>query len=152
MKVLFLDFDGVMNSEDYIKSLGKPFSTTVDDEIIDPKTITLLNTIIRETKSEIVVSSVWRKTMTAFALQCMMLRHGFEGEIIDTTPSSASGIRGLEIQTWLNQHPEVESFAILDDSNDMAHLMPYLIRTTYKEGLTDYYAQQTIKMLSNETC
>jgi hypothetical protein len=148
MKILFLDFDGVMNCQSFIRSLEQPFNTTCDSEIISPDAIIRLNKIIRETKAEVVVSSVWRKTKTAFMLQCMMLRHGFEGEIIDTTPNSAKGIRGLEIQDWLDRN-SVEAFVILDDSSDMAHLMPRLIQTTFEDGLQDCHVEKAIEMLGN---
>ena len=56
MKALFLDIDGIMNSEDYavyrIKS--KKFDS---DQFIDERAVVFLNYIIEETGAEVVLSS-----------------------------------------------------------------------------------------------
>lgn len=147
MKVLFLDIDGCLNSGKYIRSLGKPFGTTRTDEILDPSAIDRLNRLVEATGAAVVVSSAWRIGSTAFGLQCVLQRHGFQGEVIDITPHSAHGVRGREIQEWLNRNPEVKSFAILDDANDMEHLLPFLVRTNYDSGLLDSHVEDLIKIL-----
>ena len=63
MSMLFLDIDGVLNSQTYItkkhnetgKCLG---GSTV--EMLDPDAISELNRIIDRTSAEIVLSSTWR--------------------------------------------------------------------------------------------
>jgi len=58
--------------------------------------------------------------------------------------------RGDEIEAWLNEHPEVKKFVILDDDNDMRNLMDHLIQTDfYKKGLTSELADKAIEILNS---
>ena len=52
-----------------------------------------------------------------------------------------------EIQSWIDDH-EVESFVILDDSSDMAHLMPKLVHTSMETGLTEDHVEQALSLLA----
>ena len=58
-------------------------------------------------------------------------------------------VRGDEIHEWLELHPEVTRFVILDDDSDMKHLLPYLLRTHPCEGLTDDITETAIKRLNH---
>ena len=78
------------------------------------------------------------------------IRQKIEGEIIDYT-NSYYGERGHEIQEWLDRHPETESFVILDDGTDMAHLASYLVNTDFANGLEDKHVSQAIEILSKTT-
>lgn len=120
MKVIFLDIDGVLNSELWYKNR---YDKIIDSEIqykyptyeFDPHCIYQLNRIILETEAKVVVSSTWRIGKRVIDLQNLLESVGFVGEIIDTTPSFfARGIdndenkisytvpRGCEIDWWLN--------------------------------------------------
>jgi hypothetical protein len=58
--------------------------------------------------------------------------------------------RGHEIQAWLDaraRRQTIESFVILDDSADMAHLLPRLVRTPFATGLGDEHVDQAVAML-----
>jgi hypothetical protein len=71
--------------------------------------------------------------------------------MIDRTPNfHISACRGYEIQDWLNKSDFVNSFAILDDDCDMYHLMPYLVNTDGREGLTMEKAQVAIDLLNEK--
>jgi hypothetical protein len=119
MKIIFLDFDGVLNHELWYK---KRFETINKDDVstnypyyeFDPESVNNLNIIIKETDAKVVVSSTWRIGKTVEQLQDMLNVVGFKGEIIDTTPSFfAKGLdneenkisytipRGCEIDWWL---------------------------------------------------
>lgn len=76
----------------------------------------------------------------------MFRRHGLVGNVIDMTPLS-SGPRGAEIQAWLSKHPDVKDFVILDDSDDMLHLLPHLIRTNNEFGLQDEHVAEVLEKL-----
>lgn len=120
MKVIFLDFDGVLNHELWYR---KRFEIINKDDIsgnypyyeFDPEAVNNLNKIIKETEAKVVVYSRWRIGKTVEQLQDMLNVVGFEGEIIDTTPNFfAKGLdneenkisytipRGCEIDWWLN--------------------------------------------------
>ena len=62
------------------------------------------------------------------------------------------GERGLEIKEWLDNHKDVESFAILDDEDfDIAQYFPKnLVKTNTKIGLQKKDAEKCIAILSSE--
>ena len=158
MKVVFLDLDGVMN----IYQKGYTCVNGYPDQRITPEAVHYLNEITRITGAKIVVSSSWRRCYTIKKLRDMLnVQSGIQGEIIDVTPmdlwqrvQKLNVYRGDEIQYWLDQHPEVESFVILDDDDDMCHLLPKLVRTPgfrSGSGLSRKNAATAIKILCPES-
>lgn len=157
MKLIFLDIDGVLNSWRFYKNnalKGKKPSMLPDDQI-DPKAVGHLNEIIEATGALVVVSSTWRLNRTPKQLQEILNKFGFIGCIIGKTPSmhrDAEGkrlYRGDEIQYWLNdnKHIVVDSFVIIDDDSDMAHLIARLFKTDMKGGLKKSHIGPIIGML-----
>ena len=57
MKIIFLDIDGVLNSELWNKDNEMEIN---EGKFIDPKKVRLLSKIINETKAKIVLHSGWR--------------------------------------------------------------------------------------------
>ena len=121
MKVIFLDFDGVLNSENWYRRRFNEIGTSdISGKYplyeFDPLSIKELNRIIEQTGASVVVSSSWRVGNRIEDLQKMLDVVGFKGEIIDTTPSFyAKGVdsdenrisytvpRGCEIEWWLKE-------------------------------------------------
>lgn len=118
MKIIFLDFDGVLNHQDWYKrrmhgETGPELLHPLNE--FDPETIQILNRIIEETGAKVVVSSTWRVGKMVVDLQKMLDDVGFIGEIIDITPrfytkgvhgeddktTGYSTPRGCEIDWWL---------------------------------------------------
>ncbi len=88
MKVIFLDFDGVLNSEEFFimshhSADDKKGWTETDD--FDPYAVKLLNQITKATGAKIVISSAWRINRTIEWLKALMYAVGVTGEIIDKT-------------------------------------------------------------------
>lgn len=135
MKVLFLDIDGVCNSEKHFQGSDEMFG-------IDPYMAFLVGKIVIETDCEIVLSSTWRLSKEG-------IRHVEKRvhKILDVTPQSAHGFRGDEVKMWLAKHPEVTRYAILDDDLDFHGFQP-LFKTTWKHGLTADIAEQVINYLN----
>jgi len=159
MKIIFLDFDGVLNSHWYMLENPKEWNKAMAEENqIDPENVAILNKIVKETGAKIVISSSWRLIRTKEQLTTYLQKRGFIGEVIDMTPDGIfqNGIwhgaeRGMEIQAWLDSSKEpVESFVILDDNSDMAHLKHKLILTGYLVGLEDIHAIKAIQMLNGK--
>lgn len=98
----------------------------------DPVAVGLLNRCLRETQAKIVISSSHRNNFTRYdrgllhgsidhvnILKVFFGALGLEEEpIIDVTCAHGGAIRGHEVQNWLDAHPEVESYVILDDGKD----------------------------------
>ena len=156
MRVVFLDIDGVLNHattrHDVAPSTTEPLPIP-----IAPECMQRLNRLIAETGAKVVISSSWRKFARWQDLGPALVRHGLVGDVIGETPDLPNDAtwlanwekrhgrpfefdrleRGWEIGEWLNAHPEVTSFVILDDVSDMDWLRPWLVLTHPCDGLDD---------------
>lgn len=144
MKVLFLDIDGVVNCA------KTNFKT--DHWPLDRYMAFLVGKIVMETECKVVLSSSWRVHPEGTAEVEKRIV-----PIFDKTPRSWYGkendhhsSRGEEIQKWLDLHPEVERYAILDDDRDMLPAqLPNFFQTSFVgEGLTEEIANAVIRHLS----
>lgn len=114
MKVVFLDFDGVLNSQRYVREHG-------DGMAIDPSRLSLLRQVIDATGAQIVLSTSWRVHWDQDPARCnetgalindLFAQYGLQ--ILDKTPQLRTR-REQEIKSWLDRHPETENFVVLDD-------------------------------------
>ncbi len=132
MMVIFLDIDGVLIN---LQSLRKNRA--------DPDCVSLLNQLTDTTEAKIVVSSTWRKGGSPQIAE-ILTQWGVTGKVIGITPdldhfengAFISPSRGEETQAYLDNHPEITAFVILDDESDMGQLSHHLIQTDYVTGLT----------------
>ena len=76
-KIIFLDIDGVLNSESYFKNKIAG--------VIDPECVRRLNRIIKETDADIVISSSWKLSPSSVYAEFNDV--GIEGNIIGMTPN-----------------------------------------------------------------
>lgn len=158
MKVIFLDIDGVLNSEafwekeaQYIKKQKALDSGRTRDEAsalanIDPHAVERIMKIVKETSAEIVVSSTWRFDDSIY----YKLRFMGIPLIYGITPGTVKRYRGEEIKMWLDEHPEATNYVIIDDDNDMLDEQDsHLVQTSWLTGITDYDVEKAIKILNN---
>lgn len=143
MKVLFLDIDGVCNSLAYAQRNNMNLWHATD-----PALVKLVRRIIKETKCDVVLSSTWRLYPEARAVVKRDVCH-----FIDVTKDMQAGAkrgvveRGIEVQEWLDRHPAVTQYAILDDEPDfLPH--QWLFKTTFEMGITEDIAQAVIHHLN----
>lgn len=140
MKVLFLDIDGVVNSR---------ATTSFRNNLcpVDPHMAFMVGKIQLDTDCKVVLSSSWRHHPDGVkAVEDSIV------PVFDKTPMLDSlGVRGHEIQAWLDKHPEVEKYAILDDDSDMLpEQMPNFFKTTFQNGLLEETMYKVIKHLNGE--
>jgi len=158
MKIVFLDFDGVLNSEKFFSKRMVEIKNGDYDPLcqIDPEAVKRLSKIVDATGAKIVVSSVWRYSHKLVELREILGHFGFKGQIIGATPRShESRYRGEEIDAWLSENGSdrgdpVGRFVILDDDADMEPYMDRLIQTSWKIGLQDAHVNRAIKMLGRK--
>lgn len=151
MKVIFLDYDGVVNTLWFNDVNGEPrFDFPNDNRVNNTQAIAWLNKLCRETGAKIVVSSTWR--LYDNYKECLY-NAGLNKdiEILGRTKNLGTA-RGIEIQDWLDEHQElnIEKFVILDDDMDMAHLMDYAVFTDVYIGITYYVYDAAKKKLMGE--
>lgn len=99
MKVIFLDVDGVLNSDEYFNSIKDQKINTIENQI-DINKVKLLKQAVNTTGAKLVLSSSWRYTKNANNLKALLLNYGM---IVDSTPF-LNNERGKEIKKWLDEH------------------------------------------------
>ena len=168
MRVLFLDIDGVLNSQDWYRERQKlshgmirppdDFFRNEDPHIrrqlweIDPQALTVLKGIVEAFKLKIVISSAWRIGEDLGRFGYLFFRRiGWQvplGTIIDKTPNiwghdKVNIIRGDEVDHWLKNSPlagDVGAYIIIDDNSDFhPHQKPNFLQTDGRYGLKDYH-------------
>lgn len=162
MKVIFLDVDGVLNSENDLRIYRKKNEITgcILYDVVEDRPLKLLKEIVEKTSARIVVSSSWRIGCERSGRQSIFGKELYEKlekrlkdygmEIYDITPSLGTGTqRGDEIREWLSKN-QVENFIILDDDSDMCEYadMKNFIHTTYEHGLTEELKNKAIEVLN----
>ena len=146
IKVIFLDIDGVLNSDNTIR-------TTRDGcTFVSVRQIKNLRHIIKETGAKVVLSSNWRIDRNEEFLNAdfLELKHELTKygiRFYDYTPVMPSGHRGAEINQWLKEHHEVENFVILDDRCDIEPNKDHWVQTVMSRGLGRKEMEAAIQIL-----
>lgn len=159
MKIIFLDIDGVINSN-FTDEYTKSGSLFVDDD-----KILLLKQLIDETGAKVVLSSTWRvgwshlqlgvesQLMHDFVeLRDKLWEHGIE--LYDRTIILDAFMRrrGEEIQAYLDNHDDIDGYVILDDLNGK-YLRPcsaHLVQTSEWNGLEEKHIKAAKRILEME--
>lgn len=153
--MLFLDFDGVLVHESYAGDAPEEAALWSESHF-DPAVIARVNALCARAGASVVISSSWRQNHSLDELRGMLERRGLRASVLGVTPSmhrSPDGRRlerGDEIQAWLDAHPEVRGFAIADDDEDMAHLRPFLVRTSMERGLSDEHCEALFAVFARQ--
>jgi len=134
MKVIFLDFDGVIVTPPKVRSLNKGCCDN-------------LKQIIDETDSFIVISSCWRNLHPLDYLKRKLAEKGISRKrVIGITPRGNN--RDEEVQQWLDNNP-VDAFVILDDDVfDLQEHIDKVIQTNFEVGLTGLLAEKAVAVLN----
>ena len=136
MKVIFLDIDGVLNTADTFNKTSKTFinqynhyhEAGIRSLEIDKFRLEYLKELIDETEAKIVLSSTWRRFFikennkivprTIKGKQLYELFNSYGLEIYDLTPINMES-REEQINIWLSQNDDIESFVIIDDEPNL---------------------------------
>jgi len=159
MRVIFLDFDGVLNS---YAPRPKVAPYVVNGLIgLYPEKIEILNKIIAETKASIVVSSAWRVGKSIDDLRTVLADAGFKYPqlIIGKTGQHYNKdflhlARGLQISDWLADGEsfydiKVDEFIVIDDeSPGLTEFGELFFQINGQIGLTLEDAEKIIKRLN----
>ena len=167
-KIIFLDFDGVLNTEHYQRLLSYQGKAWRDEygALFDPEAVFQLRRIIDATNADIVIESSW-KFYGLEAMQEMWKKRNMSGKIIDITPSSVSDswlltanlddidpalghCKGMEIASWLLDNASKEAhYVIIDDECVILESQsPYFLLTDPYNGITAEIADKAISILN----
>ena len=162
MKVIFLDCDGVLNTQ-FSKSFFGRYVGCDDDKL------ERLKRIVDATGAKIVVSSTWRLDISrgngnfnASGIYQYLLDNlkRYDLEVYDITPECSyhRTLRGTEIRKWLEEHPEVTEWVVLDDEyfGDFSYqkIFQHLVETNFyipNGGLQDEHVAMAIHILNGGT-
>lgn len=162
-KIIFLDFDGVLNTEHYqglLRYQGEPWQDE-HGAFFDPNAVKQLRRIIDATGADIVIESSW-KYLGLDAMKELWKVRNLPGRVIDITPSSVSDeyllknldttmihCKGMEIASWLSEQAEDIRYAIIDDEYVILDSqLPHFILTNPYEGITEEQTNRTISILN----
>jgi hypothetical protein len=143
MKVLFLDFDGVLNVYP---------SPSRNGDFHKSACINLEMLLNRVPELKIVVSSSWR-TYGLEAIKDILKANGIDPRrILDVTGHEKSpderDHRGYQVECWLKRHPKVKHFAIVDDHDDFIPLHDKLVQTKPSIGLSQANVERLLEILA----
>ena len=158
MKVLFLDHYGVlclskkpvtrtqfsMPTEDEFADTGITFFSD-----FDPAAVAALNDIIQRTGAEIVISSDWKRETTLSGMCEFYQRQGIKKMPLaytDWLPGAPTyhEQRAGEINTWLDQHPEITHWCAVDDLYMATWLTNFVWAKDVHLGIKDTTVQEQI--------
>lgn len=152
MKVIFLDIDGVLNGR---RSFSPLFPCEPLVCGLEQKKIDRLRTIVQKTGARLVLSSTWRIEFDSNMIPSSSIGQALsdlfqsnEIPLYSRTSSQSISSRAYEVQEWLDEHPNVSSFLIIDDNDfGWGNLLPRWLRINPAIGLTQKDAKIAIRML-----
>lgn len=146
MKVIFLDFDGVINNWDVYDG-------------VDVNNVRILKQIIDKTGAKVVATTSnkysfqrdsgvdYRKTKYYVVYVQELNKCGID--IYDVTPY-VDGNRDNEIEKYLMMHPEIEEFVILDDDYFSKKFRERQVFLDYYNGLLEEHLEPSLDILSGK--
>lgn len=145
MKVLFLDIDGVLNlwpAPSRSGNFHKPACVNLE---------MLLNKV---PDLNIVVSSAWRSKGLE-TMKDILKNNGIDPRrVVDITGHEQStdvkDHRGFQVEKWLERHPDVRVFVIVDDETDFVPLRDRLVKTDKYVGLTQSNVEKMLEILGEK--
>ena len=156
MKVIFLDIDGVLNTEAYRENPDVDYF----DAPVSKIHMCLLEYLVRQTDAKVVLSSTWREywencetQSDPFGVYINRLFEKYGLAIFDKTPELRD--RDEEIAEWLKLHKgQIENYVIIDDFDFewSEENEKHLIKTNDETGLDEETVARAIRVLNGEEC
>lgn len=166
MKVIFLDVDGVLNSNEVFKKRYEYFQKhNVLLSVFDEALVERLSEIVSATGAKVVLSSGcrsdWKNGVDNLELErskeLQELFNKYGIEVVGITPciprtyqqdEKYTSWRENEIKYYLDTHPDIECFCVIDDESfDLQSLEEYLVKTSKQYGLQEEHVEKAIKLL-----
>ena len=149
-KIIFLDIDGVLNSDEWIKKeYNRVGHILIGTKILDTKARDRLKLFLSENLDvKLVISSSWRwwdvkttKEKFMKTRMCTLVPY-----IVGVTPMSYSLNRGKEIDWYVKKH-HIKDYVIIDDEDDDICQKDHLVKTDYTHGLQERHYKDIKRIL-----
>lgn len=148
---IFLDFDGVLNTNQYQAELAISGEQSSDmyGPLFDPRAARQLRRLIEQTEAKIIATSSWRFIHSIVKIKEMWKYRELPGEVHGTIQAENEfSNRGTDI---LSYDIDGEEFVIIDDENDyQPKLQDYLIHTNAVKGLSFRDVEKAVLILNNK--
>jgi hypothetical protein len=138
MKVIFQDWDGVL------VPFGK---ASLSDKAVGRAVDNFKALLAKEPTMKIVLSTAWRQHGMAYCKR-FLDGLGINPDLVIGMTGDERGSRGHQIQLYLNRHPEVTKFVIVDDNSDMGDLTHKLVKTNSFVGFTEKDIDLAVEILN----
>lgn len=143
--VVFLDFDGVLNTRSWTERPGYL------ERPLDPGLVARLGQLVAAAGAEVVLSSSWRSEGLDACRRHLQVA-GFpsaERVVAVTSATSPWGGRAHEILDWVELH-EVERFVVLDDEPGLTEVAEHHIWIDPEVGLTTANVEAALAVLGRK--
>lgn len=162
MRLLFLDFDGVLNSRAYFASEAYRAATRglTDAEVmlnhhvlhLDPSRLALLNRLVDESGARVVISSSWRLRYSLDEVNALLAARGATFRACDMTPrvtehDPARPRRAREILAYLDALPVPPEAAVILDDDDLQGFVAGHIPVASSSGLQEHHVEVCLMLL-----
>jgi HAD domain in Swiss Army Knife RNA repair proteins len=160
-RYLFLDIDGVLNSDNWWASQAQRNARwRYPHTAFDPAAVRRVNALVRGTGASVVLSSSWRRGLDSNAVRMLLRSVGIRCHLAGLTPvltpdwphprpHDQGVVRGDEVAAWLlGSGHTVTSYAILDDDDDFFDpLRQRLVHTSAEVGMTEADMRKALEYL-----
>jgi hypothetical protein len=138
MKVIFLDFDGVL----------APYNKRYEPKKFSKAPVESLNKILKAVpEAKIVVSSTWRHHGMKY-VKDMLTDNGIDASrVCGLTAEDKPHKRIHHIEEYLKDHKDIEKFVIIDDDYRIDALKDHWVKPSQFIGLTSKEADEAIELL-----
>ena len=171
MRYLFIDFDGVLNTDSYHKQLREKGEKTSDGfgPLFDPAAVQALGKILEAVQDAvIVIISSWKDIHSFVGIREMWIERDLPGSVYAVTPSTMNddllvanladpesfrqvegSTKGKEIAVWMAGHDALEEPFVIIDDNDrfLPWQREHVVKTNPEVGLTAADAEKAISFL-----
>jgi hypothetical protein len=137
-KVIFLDIDGVLNCKRTPNPRKLPY-------VVDPALLARFKRLVERSGADVVLSSTWRYDPAGL----FSAKH-WGIPFADVIPDMPKRPRRDEILAWLEQHPDVDRFVVIDDDDDELDELP-LFQPSHRIGLTEKIVEGATLYLGGKT-
>ena len=172
MNLIFLDIDGVLNSDEFLQGKNLPLPKDArehPEHWIDPDAVKCLNRILQKCPGEvqIIVTSSWKSEFSLEQLNEIFRDQGFNGtldRVMDDHsiegPSYAVATRIEQIRTELATIRKKEGLEdgllVLDDYRTdywwPEDLRGHLVHTDVRYGLRNHHVEEALAKMSRSVC
>lgn len=152
MKIIFLDIDGVLNGNLFVPKDDRA-GVLIDDTRLD-----LIKHIVDATDAKIVLSSSWREHWEKNETECddtgRKINEIFAAKglsVFDKT-SKYHNDRKQEIIDWLQEHPDVSDFVVIDDGFFEEEILKnhFVLTSKLRFGIDEDDVNKAISILNSK--